>query len=203
MATESAQKILSAAEELFATHGFNKVSVRDIAERAEVNKALVFYYYDNKATLLGKVLEGYYREHARALQMPPNCEDVRVGMHELLNRYIDFIEDNTHYLQIVQREIAQGSEGVPAIRRGLQLLYDQVELLLKDVVPAEGPLQAKHFFVSVAGMVTAYFSYAPVLSHLWNANPMSAAHRRERREHLHWLVDTLLDGMSRQAPADE
>lgn len=195
MGLSSAQRILSAAEELFATEGYNKVSVRDIAERAAVNKALVFYYYDNKATLLGKVLEGYYREHARALQMPADITDVREGLHELLNRYIDFIEDNRRYLQIIQREIAQGSEGLPAIRRGLQLLYEQTERILKDVVPSEGPKQLRHIFISVSGMVTAYFAYAPVLANLWKGDPMTSAHLRERRAHLHWMVDIMLDGL--------
>ena len=65
--SEAAEKILSAAEELFAAKGFAAVSVRDIATRADVNKALVFYYYDNKAGLLNAVLGQYYESHAAAL----------------------------------------------------------------------------------------------------------------------------------------
>jgi AcrR family transcriptional regulator len=192
--TQSAQKILSAAEELFAAHGFDKVSVRDIAEHAKVNKALVFYYYDSKATLLERVLDGYYREHARALKLPV-ATDPRSGLHELIDRYIDFIESNRPYLDIVQREAIQGADGLPAIRRGLQALFDQVESLFKGTLPDKGPLASKHFFVTIAGMVTAYFGYAPVLSHLWDGEPMDEKHQKERREHIHWVIDNLLSGL--------
>ena len=56
----AADKILRAAEKLFASKGFAAVSVRDIAMEAGVNKALVFYYYESKSGLLARVLERYY-----------------------------------------------------------------------------------------------------------------------------------------------
>lgn len=55
---ESAQeRILDAAEALFARHGFDSVTIRQVAERAGVDTALLHYYFGNKAGLFDKVFE--------------------------------------------------------------------------------------------------------------------------------------------------
>lgn len=55
---ESAQeRILDAAEALFARHGFDSVTLRQVAERAGVDTALLHYYFGNKAGLFDKVFE--------------------------------------------------------------------------------------------------------------------------------------------------
>jgi AcrR family transcriptional regulator len=45
---QARQRILRAADELFAAHGFDKVSVSDIAERAEVGRTTFFRYFGDK-----------------------------------------------------------------------------------------------------------------------------------------------------------
>ena len=55
-AGQTRERILDSAEELFAQHGFQKVSLRAITGRAGVNVALVNYYFGNKISLLNAVL---------------------------------------------------------------------------------------------------------------------------------------------------
>jgi AcrR family transcriptional regulator len=45
---QARQRILLAADELFVLHGFDKVSVSDIAERAEVGRTTFFRYFGDK-----------------------------------------------------------------------------------------------------------------------------------------------------------
>ena len=59
----SRQKIFRSAEQLFAERGFNGVSVRDIANDAGVNSALVGYYFGGKKGLLSEV----YTRHCTPL----------------------------------------------------------------------------------------------------------------------------------------
>lgn len=44
--------ILDAAEKLFASHGFHGTSVRDIAHEADVNIAMISYYFGSKEKLI-------------------------------------------------------------------------------------------------------------------------------------------------------
>ena len=64
---ERAQRILEAADVLFCERGFDGTSMRDVAERADVNKGLIVYYFANKAGLFAAVLRRYYEAHLEVL----------------------------------------------------------------------------------------------------------------------------------------
>ena len=55
-ASEGAQNILLAAEELFAAQGFSAVSINSIAQSAGVSKANIFHHFENKEALYLAVL---------------------------------------------------------------------------------------------------------------------------------------------------
>jgi AcrR family transcriptional regulator len=67
---DSREKLLAAALHLFATDGVDRVSVRDIANAAGVNSALVGYYFRGKDGLLSQL----YRRHCE----PMNAERLRL-----------------------------------------------------------------------------------------------------------------------------
>ncbi|GAA4233855.1 TetR/AcrR family transcriptional regulator [Actinomadura meridiana] len=52
------RRILDASRDLFGEHGYDGVTVRMIAARAEANTALVHRYFGSKAALFGEVLAG-------------------------------------------------------------------------------------------------------------------------------------------------
>src|SRR5215218_2476998 len=60
---DTSDKLIAAAERLFAAHGYTNVSVRSIAAAAGVNWSLVGYYFRGKEGLLSEV----YRRHCRSL----------------------------------------------------------------------------------------------------------------------------------------
>ncbi len=55
--SDKQKAILDAAEELFALNGFNGTSVRDIANKADVNVAMISYYFGSKDKLLEALFE--------------------------------------------------------------------------------------------------------------------------------------------------
>ena len=54
---ESQERILDAAEALFAREGFNGVSMKDIAQAADADASLLHYYFASKAGLYSAVIE--------------------------------------------------------------------------------------------------------------------------------------------------
>ena len=61
-------KILDAAEELFAIKGFNGTSLREITSQAEVNLAAVNYHFGSKKELIKAVMSRYMNELAPNLE---------------------------------------------------------------------------------------------------------------------------------------
>ncbi len=198
-ADPSADRIADAADALFCARGYEAVSIRDIAERAGVKKASVFYHFGTKEKLFEGVLDRYYAAHAAALQKGRLCSgSVDERMHVLLDAYMDFMEDHSRYVRLVHIEVASSGPALPLISQGLRKLSQLVEEILGDHVPSDGALSAKHFFISFSGIVNTYALYAGALGPMWRSDPLSTASRRERRAHVHWVADALLQQLARQ-----
>ncbi len=202
--TPRAERILEAAEALLAEVGYEAASVGAIAARAEVNKALVFYYFDSKEALMERVLERYYRAHLDALaeaRLAAEGEDARARIHRLVDAYLDFMAANHRYPRMVLQLLAGSSLPPALVQRHLAPLFDWVTKALAEVAPGAGPLAARHFYVSFANLVTGYFTYAPVLDSLWGEGLLSPAALAERRAHVRWMVDAVLDRLAADTPA--
>lgn len=189
-----ALQILAAADELLAERGPDHVSMRDIAERAGVNKALIFYYFGSRTQLFEKVLERYYRSHAKALAAAFSGGGNPLDrVRRAVDAYLDFMDQNHLFARLVMQEVAHHEDGkLPQIRANMQQLYELMRDEFKDVLPADGPLSAKHFFVTLSASVINYYTYAKVLRGVWNADPSSPEMLRERRNHMQWLAETIV-----------
>ena len=197
---ERKARILSAADALFCARGYEGVSVRDVAQEAEVNKALVFYYFESKDQLFAEVLGTYYAAHRSFLQDTAGRVegDLRGRVLRLVEAYFDWMAEHSRYARLIQQEVARESDHLPLIQRHLAELHAPVEALLGDLLPRTGPLAPKHFFVSLSGMTTTYFTHAAALGALWGENPESESARSERRAHLSWVVDAILSKLQRE-----
>ncbi len=199
---ETATQILEAADELFGDRGLDGVSVADIAARAGVNKALVFYYFASKERLFEAVLARYYEAHREALEASFRSEaPLEERLHALVDAYLDFIERHRRYPRLVQAMVVGDPAFHPFIQKNLEPMLRFTEAALADVAPASGPLAARHFFLDLSGAVINTFTYASVLAPIWGRDPLAPAALAERRAHLHFLVDALFAALERSSRA--
>src|SRR5882672_10000891 len=89
-------QIMETAETLFAEKGFNGTSVRDIAEKAHVNLAMISYYFGSKDKLLEALFS--YRGEYLKLKLETMLEDESVNSLEKMNTVID------HYVEKVMKQ---------------------------------------------------------------------------------------------------
>lgn len=84
---ETALRIWRTAIGLFVERGFDKVSVAEIAEAADVSKMTVFNYFGNKEDLVFKPMEEHTDDLARAVRERPSGESAVSAVHrEFLGR---------------------------------------------------------------------------------------------------------------------
>lgn len=192
----TANLILEAADELFGECGLHGVSMRDIAEHAGVNKALVFYHFASKERLFEAVLERYYEAHRAALEHAfQNDAPLVERLHSLVDAYFDFIDTHRRYPKLVQSLVVGSPDFHPFIQRNLEPMLRFTEAALAEVAPGEGYLAARHFFLDISAVVINTFTYAPVLAPLWGGDPLRSESLAERRCHLHWLVNVLFTAL--------
>ncbi|MBI5277534.1 MAG: TetR/AcrR family transcriptional regulator [Burkholderiales bacterium] len=119
------QNILLAAEKLFAQRGFHAVSIRDIAEEAQVPLALVGYYFGQKHELYHAIFEHWsttIEERLAALKLAladpsdDRLEDVVAAFIEPVIR-LRASSEGEYYALLMTRGLALQSEGEDAIIR--------------------------------------------------------------------------------------
>ncbi|MFN8358188.1 MAG: TetR family transcriptional regulator [Spirosomataceae bacterium] len=88
-------KIKEAAKRVFVQKGFDGAKVRDIAEAAGVNIALMNYYFRSKEQLFEKIyfeeLVNFFGRIVMVLNQPTPFE---VKVWQLADKYIDFLLEN-------------------------------------------------------------------------------------------------------------
>jgi AcrR family transcriptional regulator len=197
----TADRIREAADRLFCRRGYDAVSVNEIAAAARTKKALVFYHFGNKERLFERVLERYYHAHREALATAFAGEGtLRVKLHRMVDAYLDFIVRNHRYAELIQQQTSSSSLH-PLIERNLAPLFRWTQEVMLEAAPSTGPIAARQFFVTFSGIVINYFTYAPLLADLWGGDPMSPRALEERREHVHWMLDVVLERLERAGAA--
>ncbi len=121
-------RLLDVAEELFADQGYAATSIREVAERANVNPAMIHYHFGSKHELMGAVLD-------RALKPLMRI----IAQHNS--------EGSTDLVQVVGRMFDMANSH-PAIPR----------LLVREVMLSGGPLRerfVKHYAPRLGGALPA------------------------------------------------
>lgn len=80
---QTQQKILDAAQSLFAESGFNDTSLRQITAKAEVNLASVNYHFGSKKELIQAVLQRYLQVLMPRLDSEFDCLLAHGQQHDL------------------------------------------------------------------------------------------------------------------------
>jgi AcrR family transcriptional regulator len=109
-----AEKILAAAGEVFAEQGYAGARVDEIARRAGVNKAMLYYHVGDKAEIYGRVLDGYFRDLSdrlvRAVKSDGGPAERLAGLQ---TAFADASVAHPPFPQIMLREIAGGASHLP------------------------------------------------------------------------------------------
>ena len=94
---ETRGQILKIAEELFISQGYDKTSLRDIAERLGITKAALYYYFARKEDIL---LELHLRMHSFGAVLLDEFEEIPPGPERyaawltMMDRLIDGMIEN-------------------------------------------------------------------------------------------------------------
>jgi TetR/AcrR family transcriptional regulator len=107
-------RILAAATEVFATIGFAGARVDDIAERAGINKAMLYYHVGDKERLYVTVLTDTIDQGFSALRAATEkAETPEDKLACVLDTLAEFGRSNPYFVPIMLREIASGGATLP------------------------------------------------------------------------------------------
>jgi TetR/AcrR family transcriptional regulator len=186
---ESRAAILHAAAQEFAEHGIAGARTDQIAQEARVNKALLYYYFKDKETLYGAVLDDAFSGLKNAMfrvldsDFPP-----REKVLAYAGAYFDYIASHQLYPRLMQREMMRAREGQSqyidkAVKSYIQPTFARLSDVIRKGIAA-GEFRAVdpvHFVSSMVAITLFYFSSAPMMQKIVGYNPLTPQRIAERR----------------------
>jgi AcrR family transcriptional regulator len=127
-------QIMEAAEKLFAEQGFAGTSVRDIAEAAHVNLAMISYYFGSKEKLIEAMF--HHRGSDFKIQLESILQNKNLSpiqkVEKLIDDYIERIFKKKCFHKILAREQMVNSSG--AISEQIYQLKQKNYSLIKQLI---------------------------------------------------------------------
>ncbi len=186
---QSRTAILRAAVQEISREGLAGARIDSIARSAGVNKALLYYYFQDKDALYSAVLDQVFGGltaavlEALSLQLPP-----RERLLAYVKAHFDYIAGHPQYPRIVQDEMMRAShKGTAQLERIVQQYFRPLFVKLATLL-AEGratrefrAVDPYHFIPSMISVITFYFTSAPVTRAMRGGDPFAPERLRERR----------------------
>ena len=180
------EKILVAAKKVFVENGLSGARMQDIADKAEINKALLHYYFKSKE----KLFEVIFKE-ATAKLFPkintifssdiPLFDKIRQFTHD----YVEIVIENPYLPLFVLNEINKqphafsqklfGNDQPPVHKLSAQIEKEIKKGLIKPISPA-------HLIINMLSMCVFPFVGKPMIQLVMNIDEIQFRNMMEQRK---------------------
>ena len=197
--------ILEAATTEFARNGLGGARVDEIAERAGVNKALLYHYFGNKEALFVAVLERAY-QRIRGAEAELDLEPLPAteAMTALVDFTFQYFLDHPEFIHLLNTENLDGARHLKHSHQVHSMhppLVERIQDLL-DRGAATGEFRegvdALQLYISIAALGYFYFSNAGTLGSVFGRFLRADEEVEDRRQHVQSVVHGYL--RSRDVP---
>jgi AcrR family transcriptional regulator len=185
------ERIVVAAGELFAEHGFDGTTVRDICQAADANVAAVNYYFGDKQRLYVEAVVRAHRWRMERVKLPEWPADTKPEqkLADFINTFIRRVRSgpgDTWHTRLIMREIGNPSAACAelvqsSIRPQFEILISILGELLPDETNTE-KLRLTAF--SIVGQCLFYHFADPVIRNLLDVNEYAALDIDKLAEHI-------------------
>ena len=195
-ADRSQLTILAAARDEFADLGLGGARMDRIAERAGVNKRLIYYYFEDKEKLFEAVLEQAYldiREQEKQLHL------LDLAPADAVRKLVEFTWDyylaHPEFLTLLNSANLHKARHLEQSRRAKELNSPLIETLGQILERGRregvfrGGVDPVQLYVSIAGLSYFYLSNNYTLSAIFGRDLLSTKAKTERLSH---MVDVVL-----------
>jgi len=154
-------QIITAAEKLIADHGFEGTSVRDIADAAHVNLAMISYYFGSKEKLMEAVFA--YRSASFKLELENMIRNEELGPMEkvesLIDQYINKLMNQQCFHRVMVREQKKTNQELIAQliqegqKKGIFKKHVDIPLMMATLVGTVSHLiTTQHYYKEINGL---------------------------------------------------
>lgn len=168
---DTREQILSAARCVFARRGLDGASVRDVAEAAKVNNAMIYYHFKDKVELYRSVLSDSFTAFDRMWddEIFKSGASVRLKIRKYVEELIRFQHGNEELRRILSMEFASCGRNFKWVAENLfDTSYQNLSAILKEGMK-NGELQKIDPSLAIStlvGMVVQSFIVSPMAEYV-------------------------------------
>jgi len=194
---ETAEAILDAAEEAFATQGFEGTAMRDVAARVGIRAPSLYNHFPSKEALYAAVLErGVGPVLKMLLQFVETAEESSWEAGDVLEATLTHLESHPHLPRLISHEtLAGGNRLVPVLRDWVAPIFAAAEELVERGPAAERwhAEQRPLLVLAMFHVVVGYFTIAPLYRDVTGRDLLSASALRHQRDLLRTFLRVLFE----------
>ncbi len=188
-------KILEGALQEFARHGLGGARVDRIAERADANKRMIYYYFGSKEALFLAALEESYaqmRSAERGLDL--EHRDPREALRRLVEFTWTYYLEHPGIMTLLNSENLHKGRHVRKSKRVQEMHSPLVETLRAILCEGESQglfragVDPVQLYISIAGEGYFYLSNRYTLSRIFDRDLMAPRALAERSRHITQMI---------------
>ena len=157
--TKTAERILAAASAIFSENGFAGARMDEIAIRAGVNKATIYYHIGDKNALYAETLHHVFKPTADRMAVTLRAgQGAEEKLVTFIQSFADMLDRHPHLSSIMLREVASGGRNFPdIIIRDLTHFFGILKDILKEGAAQDVFVQVTPFVVHMMIVGTSLF----------------------------------------------
>jgi len=128
------------ALELFAEQGYEKTSLREIAERLGVTKAALYYHFKSKEDIVHSFTDDYFAELDALVDWARNQQRGDETRHEVLDRYVGIVLAGNEVFRFLEQNRAS-VQAMEAGKERFARFRDRLDALVDVLAGPEAPLR--------------------------------------------------------------
>ena len=182
---DTQERILEAAAEEFALHGFTGTSTREVAVRAGVQHSALTYHFDNKDGLWRAVMRGLNETVLTTLKSRLQAlrgVDTVTTLRLIMDDFIRFSAANPKFHRLMDYAAGNGGERMNWLAdEFVQEFFDVLVPLIRAAQKEGGFVagDAYHLVYLFIGAVTRLFMLAPEVKRVSGRSPMTSTYIQE------------------------
>jgi len=133
------ERIQSVALELFAEQGYEKTSLREIAERLGVTKAALYYHFKSKEDIVSSLVEDYFGQIDALIEWGRSQPGTAEARGTVLSRYFGIVAEGSEVFRMLQQNQAALSTLASAKHRS-ELFRERMDGLVGILTEPDAPL---------------------------------------------------------------
>ncbi len=171
----TAERILDAAENLFAEKGYSATSLGDVADRVGIRSPSLYNHFRNKEALYAAVLERLLEAFGAPLAELKDRAITRERIYRWLETIVRMHHERPNLARLLQHAALSGGPHTNAlIERLFSPMFDEVEAADADVSFERVGLDLQPWAVmALNNMVMSYVTMAPMYRDLLGEDPFS------------------------------